>query len=205
MTEKEMLAELKADFGKQTLLSAKDIAPYLGKTDRAVTSMRVTGTLPLPVHKVGGNYFVTIHDLAKFLVDPSAFNPKPDEITVAINQKPQSKKPVNNPLANRDPALKRVRNISTKDILIRAGMILGFIKAQLPFATEEAKKERELLVVLESTESDFVAAQIGLSIKDYTTQLKARKEKVESNEASIEFNQQLIAELEAIILTEEIG
>lgn len=67
----EIYAELKETFGDKKLLSIKDISPYVGKSEAALTKLKNRGRFPLSIIQIGGRFYVNIHDLADLLAGKS--------------------------------------------------------------------------------------------------------------------------------------
>lgn len=69
MTKEEVLADLRTQFGKQSVLYAEDLADLLGKSKEAVLALHGRNSLPFPVKKIGGRIGVSIFDVADYLSD----------------------------------------------------------------------------------------------------------------------------------------
>ncbi len=68
MDKKEILADLRAQFGNVTVLYAKEIAVLLSKPSTgAIYELIKRGGLPIPVKMIGGSPAVTLYDAADWL------------------------------------------------------------------------------------------------------------------------------------------
>ena len=63
----EVLADLKAEFGKKIFLTPSDIAPVIGRTPDAQAALRGRGLFPIPYSKLGGLVVIRIYDLAQYI------------------------------------------------------------------------------------------------------------------------------------------
>ena len=76
MTKDEILADLRAVYGRQVLLSPADIAVAIGRSPKAQANMRSRGVFPIPIKRAGGKVGISIYDLADYLAG-SAPSPAP--------------------------------------------------------------------------------------------------------------------------------
>jgi hypothetical protein len=73
MSYEDALADLKAEFGKKTLLTPEDIAPYIDKSPAAQAALRTRKRFPFATKTIGGRIVVSIYDLARYIGgEPSA-------------------------------------------------------------------------------------------------------------------------------------
>lgn len=84
MDASEKLKDLRAQFGKKSVLFAEDIAELIGADHGAVKMIKSGLGLPLPLKKVGSKYGVPIHDVATWLSSPDA----PKKASGAPGKKP---------------------------------------------------------------------------------------------------------------------
>ena len=66
---KDILADLKAQFGVRVLLSPEDIAEIINISVGQQANMRSDGKFPIPYEKVGGRIRISIYDLAEYLAN----------------------------------------------------------------------------------------------------------------------------------------
>jgi len=66
---KDILADLKAQFGSKIFLSPEDIAEIISISVGQQANMRSDGKFPIPYEKVGGRIRITIYDLAEYLAN----------------------------------------------------------------------------------------------------------------------------------------
>jgi len=67
MSYEDALADLKAEFGKKTLLTPEDIAPYIDKSPAAQAALRTRNRFPFATKTIGGRIVVSIYDLARYI------------------------------------------------------------------------------------------------------------------------------------------
>lgn len=91
---KEVLADLKAEFGKKIFLTPLDIAPLIGRSPTAQAMLRSRGSFPIAYEKMGGEIVIKIYDLAKYIAGDII------KQVVAVSAK-QSSQAVQKPSANR--------------------------------------------------------------------------------------------------------
>ena len=112
MDKKEILADLRAQFGNVTVLYAKDIVVLLGSPSTgAVYELIKRGGLPFPVKMIGGRPAVSIYDVADWLagdVEPKAKKADPMVKGKAVLPKPAYT--VNKAMAKAMSALRGQRN-----------------------------------------------------------------------------------------------
>ncbi len=128
-----ILADLRQQFGQQSVLYPEDVAALLGKTVGAVASLRHRGGFPLPVTEVGGRPAVSIYDVADWLGNGSK--------TAA---KTPSKAPPLPPPANRRQSL--------------GNALLGF-QMQRDFIASLCRETEALLLEWESEDAATDAAE----------------------------------------------
>lgn len=92
MDKKEILADLRAQFGNVSVLYAKEIAVLLSKPSTgAVYELIKRGGLPMPVKMIGGSPAVTIYDAVDWLAggaEPKAKKADPEAKAKAVLPKP---------------------------------------------------------------------------------------------------------------------
>lgn len=91
---KEVLADLKIEFGKKIFLTPHDIAPLIGRSPAAQAMLRSRGSFPIVHGKMGGEVVIKIYDLARYIAEDNA------EEGAAVSPKPLHKV-VQKPTANR--------------------------------------------------------------------------------------------------------
>ena len=69
MSYEDALADLKADFGKQKMLTPAEIAPYIKRSGNAQAAMRSRKRFPIPNKELGGRIVVSIYALAHYIGD----------------------------------------------------------------------------------------------------------------------------------------
>jgi hypothetical protein len=84
MDASDKLKDLRAQFGKKSVLFAEDIAELIGADHGAVAKIKSGMGIPLPLKKVGGKYGVPIQDVATWLSSPDA----PKKAPGAAGKKP---------------------------------------------------------------------------------------------------------------------
>ncbi len=87
MSYSDALADLKACFGPQKLLTMADIAPHIGKSRGAQTKLKRRGRFPMPVKKVGNTLCVSIYDLAHLIGDEAEEPPAPHPVKISATAK----------------------------------------------------------------------------------------------------------------------
>lgn len=91
---KEVLSDLKMEFGKKIFLTPPDIAPLIGRSPSAQAMLRSRGSFPIAYEKMGGEVVIKIYDLARYIAGDDV-----DEIS-AVSAK-SLRKVVQEPSANR--------------------------------------------------------------------------------------------------------
>lgn len=86
MSYADALADLKADFGKQMLLTPAEIAPYICKSPSAQASLRTRKRFPIAQKDMGGRVVVSIYALAHFIGDDEE-----EEVDIAPKPAPAAK------------------------------------------------------------------------------------------------------------------
>lgn len=63
----EVLADLKAEFGKKIFLTPSDISIFISRSPAAQASLRSRKRFPIPYSKLGGKITIKIYDLARYI------------------------------------------------------------------------------------------------------------------------------------------
>ena len=139
MSYADALADLKADFGMQKLLTPSDIAPYISKSSSAQAALRSREKFPIATKDVGGRIFVSIYDLAHFIGDDDAEEVAP----VKQPQKVRQHKPVKHHAIDKSKPTRRPPSLGKTLKLMRARR--EQVELQLEF-------QRDLYIELEAIE-----------------------------------------------------
>ena len=96
MDKAEILADLRGQFGKKTLLTAEDIADVIAQSPGAQAVARHRGRFDIPLTKRGRNIFVSIYDLADWLASggspatqATGSNSKPTKVSPCASKPPR--------------------------------------------------------------------------------------------------------------------
>lgn len=146
MSYADALADLKADFGKQKLLTPSDIAPYISKTASAQAALRSRKKFPIATKDVGGRIFVSVYDLAHYIGDDEA-----EEVELA--KRPQKAKPQHPTKSTGIDKSKPTRRPPS------LGKTLKLMRAQREALELQLEFQRDLYIDLEAIELDRIAKQ----------------------------------------------
>ncbi len=139
MSYADALADLKADFGKQKLLTPSDIAPYISKSSSAQAALRSREKFPIATKDVGGRIFVSIYDLAHFIGDEDA-----EEVTpVKQPQKVRQQKPTKHKAIDKSKPTRRPPSL---------GKTLKLMRARREQMELQLEFQRDLCIELEAIE-----------------------------------------------------
>lgn len=72
MNSETVLKDLRAQFGKQSVLFAEDLAELIGVDHPTVKKINAGLGIPLPLKKVGNRYGISIYAVAEWLASPDA-------------------------------------------------------------------------------------------------------------------------------------
>lgn len=144
MSYADALADLKADFGKQKLLTPSDIAPYISKTAAAQAALRSRKKFPIATKDVGGRIFVSIYDLAHYIGDDEAEEAAP--VKQPSKAKPQQ--PTKSTGIDKSKPTRRPPSL---------GKTLKLMRAQREAMELQLEFQRDLYIELEAIELDQVA------------------------------------------------
>jgi hypothetical protein len=152
MSYADALADLKADFGKQKLLTPSDIAPYISKTASAQAALRSRKKFPITTKDVGGRIFVSIYDLAHYIGDDEAEDVKP------AKQPPKAKpqQPTKSTGIDKSKPTRRPPSL---------GKTLKLMRAQRETMELQLEFQRDLYIELEAIEFDRIAKQAASAEK----------------------------------------
>jgi len=153
MSYADALADLKADFGKQKLLTPSDIAPYISKTASAQAALRSRKKFPIATKDVGGRIFVSIYDLAHYIGDDDeAEEVKPAKL-------PSKAKP---PQPTKSTGIDKSKPTRRPPSL---GKTLKLMRAQREAMELQLEFQRDLYIELEAIELDTVAKRAASTKK----------------------------------------
>ncbi|GBU14674.1 hypothetical protein AwPolaro_00520 [Polaromonas sp.] len=144
MSYADALADLKADFGKQKLLTPSDIAPYISKSSSAQAALRSREKFPIATKDVGGRIFVSIYDLAHFIGDDDGEEVAP----IKQPHKLKQHKPAKHNTTDKNKPTRRPPSLGKTLKLMRARR--EQLELQLEF-------QRDLYIELEAIELDRFA------------------------------------------------
>jgi hypothetical protein len=152
MSYADALADLKADFGKQKLLTPSDIAPYISKTASAQAALRSRKKFPIATKDVGGRIFVSIYDLAHYIGDDEADDVKP------AKQPPKDKpqQPTKSTGIDKSKPTRRPPSL---------GKTLKLLRAQREAMELQLEFQRDLYIELEAIEFDRIAKRAASAEK----------------------------------------
>lgn len=141
MSYADALADLKADFGKQKLLTPSDIAPYISKSSSAQAALRSREKFPIATKDVGGRIFVSIYDLAHFIGDDDVEDVAP----VKQPQKARQHKPAKDNASDKSKPTRRPPSL---------GKTLKLMRARREQMELQLEFQRDLYIELEAIELD---------------------------------------------------
>lgn len=145
MSYADALADLKADFGKQKLLTPPDIAPYISKTAAAQAALRSRKKFPIATKDVGGRIFVSIYDLAHYIGDDD----KAEEVKPAKQpSKTKPQQPTKSTGIDKSKPTRRPPSL---------GKTLKLMRAQREAMELQLEFQRDLYIELEAIELDRTA------------------------------------------------
>ena len=151
MSYEETLRDLKEEFGKQKLLNVSDIAPYLGKSEQALASLRYRNkglksggsNILLNPRKFGGRLVVSIYDLARYISgEGSATSTAPKNTAPAPSAK------------RKTPAGSSKRQTTGVIRPPSLGKIIALMTKEMESHRRELEARQELVAMLEALELD---------------------------------------------------
>ena len=135
MDKQAILADLRAQFGKKSVLYAADLAELLGKSEQALANLRHRGGLTLPVKPVGGRPAVSIYAVVDWLADGEPIAPK------SAKAAPKGSPPISTPARMRASLGKALLAFRTqRDFLEDTFSRLEAIQLDLEMSEADSKK-----------------------------------------------------------------